>query len=148
MFKYQCDICGLSCEPLATRRWENLIGELGLEVVILEGDKPVGDKHVCDDCLCQMFWRKLEKTHNSPINRLKDQLAAREVRCIELERNLEWKKKKIDLRAEEFEVKQRQIESLEAKLRALESRSNFVDKMLNEQDVTHSLKSLEKRTSY
>jgi hypothetical protein len=75
-----CDLCKANCPSTTTRRWEHIFGELGLEVVILRGHKPVGDTHVCDGCILKMFWVMVERT-NSEFKGLKQSLERRELFC-------------------------------------------------------------------
>ena len=76
-----CDLCKDTCPATPTRRWEHIQGELGLEVVVLKHDKPVGDTHLCDKCILNMFWAMLEKSPNAGIKQLKVNLSAREYDC-------------------------------------------------------------------
>lgn len=63
--KFYCNLCNNPCQPNPTRRWEHVRADLGLEVVVLRGSKPVGDIHLCDDCILTMFWVMLERVPNS-----------------------------------------------------------------------------------
>lgn len=141
MLRAQCDICGDDCNVQSTtRRWENIIGELGLEIVILKGDKPVGDVHVCDNCSLEMFWKKVGRNNESPTRQLQEELSAREANCRKWERELEQKSNKVEVLFQEFYVKKNELEAMDLKLKTLQARSDAMEKLRIEQNATEGLR--------
>lgn len=115
--RFFCDVCSEPCPAQATRRWELIIGELGLEVVILKHNKPVGDTHLCDDCIFKMFWMMLERNPQSQIKKLKDDLLREKIDCKKLEEELENKRKDADALLEDISRKLKDIEKQEDEIK-------------------------------
>ena len=114
-----CDLCKDTCSTTPTRRWEHIQGELGLEVVILKKDKPVGDTHICDKCVLNMFWVMLERSPNSGIRHQKAALDSREHHC--------------NLRESELLKQRLAIEELQTRLTARQKDVEEKEKLLSDQ---------------
>jgi hypothetical protein len=107
-----CDLCKTNCPVTTTRRWEHIFGELGLEVVILRGHKPVGDTHICDECILKMFWVMLEKS-NSTLKQIKLKLSSREAVCSATEYTLSKQTEAVELKLNELRELEKQISGRE-----------------------------------
>ncbi len=86
--KFYCNVCNNPCDPSPTRRWEHVRADLGLEVVVLRGNKPVGDTHLCDECILNMFWVMLERAPDSKLRLRQRAMYAREASVIMKEEEL------------------------------------------------------------
>lgn len=135
-----CDVCKNQCSNSPTRRWEHLTGELGLEVIVLRGVSPVGDTHICDECLLNMFWQMLERSPNTGLKQLKFKIASRERECSEREQ-------KIQARETSFEAS---IGELSNKAKALKEREQLLNSntLLNEfSQLKNELETVKSRQS-
>ena len=105
-FRSFCDKCDSPCKNTTTRRWDHITGDLGLEVVILKGDVPSGEIHLCDNCVLDMLWvvfdrDKYNKLKESVsrlqyLERLKVALEEKELRLIRIETELNEQKALVD----------------------------------------------------
>jgi hypothetical protein len=116
MLKFFCDFCEVPCSGSATRRWERIAGEMGLEVVILQGSNPVIDKHLCDSCITELFWKMVEKhTPNQGLSKLQMTLKSKELELKGYEKDIlnrdnELKIFKNHLDSREEALKSREVE--------------------------------------
>src|SRR5215470_6703631 len=78
MITFTCDLCSDPCPSTPNRRWTHIAGTTGLEVIILDGEKPSGDRHLCDGCLCDLFKLHLDRVPNQKIRESMVAFAERE----------------------------------------------------------------------
>lgn len=59
MLKFFCDNCGNECKEnsAAAHRFAELIGPLGLEMVLVHGQEILPGHHICDECLPELLLR-------------------------------------------------------------------------------------------
>jgi|SRR5882672_3459957 len=133
--KFFCDVCSSICNAVTTRRWENIIGELGLEIILLKKNNPTGLVHVCDSCIFDLFWKKLNQESNTRLEEIKSKvntldyreqiISDREDKCVEIEQKLKFKDR--DLQTREDEIKR-----LEASVGQLKEAEKLIQAQLNQ----------------
>jgi hypothetical protein len=129
---FRCDLCGNECPGVTTRRWENAIGSIGLEVVILKGHKPVGDCSICDNCILQIFWTMLERTPDSPLRERQLELSSKEVECKKKESELLNWQHSLGHRRDKLDTEEKDLSSLKERYMSCIDNSDRINSEVNQ----------------
>ena len=132
-----CDLCKDTCPATPTRRWEHIQGELGLEVVVLKKDKPVGDTHICDKCILNMFYVMLERSPNSGIRQQRNALASREYQCKLIESELFKRELAVKELSQKVITQQQDVKDREA---ALSDKQGILEELKQSKVVVEAMR--------
>lgn len=113
---FACDLCSGPCSGTTTRRWESINGDIGLEVVVLRGDKPVGDIHICESCILTMFYKMLERHPNTGIRMLQNKLKIKEIDLDRREQELKVLENSLRVLTKQLEVRERGFNDIQARM--------------------------------
>jgi hypothetical protein len=87
MIRLFCDACGSPCEGAGGKRYEHVLGEFGIELVLIVGAQARGDAHVCDSCLLKMLFTICKSRPMTGLSQRLATLQDREALCVHREQS-------------------------------------------------------------